>query len=308
MENFADNITEMLCSNPEQMASHLAIHTATAGRLFKELVSNLHDRKPFGSAINFYMAAAWEYIGEPVFVVVPKHNWQKSTVENLPKYIFERQYFFEEDEYIGHTNIKLHFIFNGVNFYTPFFQKDVAKIIRCGTPLLKGIKQSYSDLKKLIPKIPKESSINVGMKFLDIHMKAAYDLVVNMSMNAGTSFVSENYTQLIPATDPLLPARIRRRRSDKRAATNPTGKESLQGIQCKKKKLVERQGIPALTKIAVDAITASGVLTASPPPVLLHLCCRFLLHLKSLPLPLRYLRPPLRLPALPLRYLAQRLR
>ena len=206
------------------------------------------------------------------------------------------------------TNIKLRFVFNGVNFYTPFLQKDAAKIIRCGTPLLRGIKQSYSDLKKLIPKIPKESSINVGMKFLDIHMKAAYDLVVNMSMNAGTSFVSENYTQSILATDPLLPARIHRRRCDKRAAANPTGEESLQGSQCKKKKLVERQGIPALTKIAVDAITASGVLIASPPLVLLHLRCRFLLHLRSLPRPLRYLRLPLRLPALPLRYLRLPLR
>ena len=269
MDNFADNITEMLCTNPEQMAKRLATHAATAGKSFKELVSNLHDRKPFGSAINFYMAAAREYIGEPVFVVVPKHNRQKSTVTNPPKYIFERKFFFEEDSYIGHTNIKLRFIFNGVNFYAPFFQKDAAKIIRSGTPLLKSIKQSYSDLQRLLPKIPKESSINVGMKFLDIHMKAAYDIVVNMSFNSGSSYVSENYTQSIPAIDPLLPARIRRRKCDKRLA-NPTGEESpakrQKEDQGNKKKLPERQGIPALTRMAVDALTASGVVPASPPP------------------------------------------
>ena len=190
------------------MATRLATHAGTAGCSFKDLVVNLHERKPFGASLNFYMAAAREYIGEPVLLIIPHHNREKSTFSNPPKYVFMKEYFFEEDSYIGHTNIKLWFVFNGVDHYTPFYQKDAAQIIYAGTPLLKTIKQCYTDLKKVLVKVPKESSINVGLKFLHLHMKVASDLAHNISFNAGYSYVSENYTQSIPGVDPLLPGQV----------------------------------------------------------------------------------------------------
>ena len=209
----------MLCLHPDTMAKRLRQQVFISGKTYKDLVQNLHEgKKSFGRSINFYMAAARELVGQPILMIMPQHTSGKK--DPGPKYLFEKKYAFDEDAYFSESEIKLRFIFNGIDHYTPFFQKDIAALIRIGAPLLKSVKQNYSEIKALQEKIPQQSSINVGMKLLAMHMKASTDIANKMSFNAGWSAISEKYADTISNIEPLsnvnplIVGNVRRRKSD----------------------------------------------------------------------------------------------
>ena len=240
MEHFTDSILEMLTLNPKQYTKQLYDHVQASGKTFKELIHNLHDRKPFGKAINFYMAAASKFVGQPVLLVMPCHNPAYRKDVPGPKYLFKKHFCSEEDSYVNESDIKLCFVFNSMDNYTPFFQKDAADIICIGAPILKTVKQTYKDLQGLAGKVPQEASINMGLKFLNIHLKAAHDIACNMSFNAGFSCVSDTYMQSLPMVDPLLPGTVRHCKSDR---------ASSQDEPACKKTVTRHVGIPALSKM-----------------------------------------------------------
>ena len=104
-----------------------------------------------------------QFVGQPVLLVMPRHNPTYRKDVPGPKFLFTKHFCFEEDSYVNESDIKLCFIFNGTDYYTPFFQKDVADIIRIGAPILKRVKQMYKDLQGLAGKVPQEASINMGL-------------------------------------------------------------------------------------------------------------------------------------------------
>ena len=206
-----DNILEMLTLYPKQYMKQLYDHVEASGKTFKELIQNLHERKPFGKAINFYMAAAHKFVGQPVLLVMPHHNpTYRKDVPGL-KYLFSKHFCFEEDSYVNESDIKLHFVFKSTDYYAPFFQKDIADIIRIGAPILKTVKQTYKDLQGLAGKVPQEASINMGLKFLNI--------ACNMSFNARFSSVSDTYMQSLPEVDPLLPGTVLHHKSNRASSS-----------------------------------------------------------------------------------------
>ena len=165
------------------------------------------------------MAAAHKFVGQPVLLVMPCHNpTYRKDVPGL-KYLFSKHFCFEEDSYVNESDIKLHFVFNSMDYYAPFFQKDVADVICIGAPILKTVKHTYKDLQGLAGKVPQEASINMGLKFLNIHLKAAHDIACNMSFNARFCSVSDTYMQSLPGVDPLLPGTVCRGKSDRASSS-----------------------------------------------------------------------------------------
>ena len=129
----------MLCLHPLDTAKRLKHQIDMSGKMYKDLVVTLYEgKKDFGNAINFYMAAARDFLGEPLLLIVPQHCTDKAN-PGL-KYEFEKMYAFKEDSYLAESEIKLRFVYNRIDYYAPFFQTSIAQIIRVGTPLLKSIK------------------------------------------------------------------------------------------------------------------------------------------------------------------------
>ena len=106
-----------------------------AGFSYKQLVECLYDGQPMSTGIDFYMAAAQQFLMQPIVVIKPQFNMDKKT-RGRPKFVFEKEYFYEQDLYLGDGMIPLKFIFNGCNYYAPYLQVDAACIVRVGAPIL----------------------------------------------------------------------------------------------------------------------------------------------------------------------------
>ena len=62
------------------------------------------------------------------------------------KYIFEKSFLIESDEYQGADNIKMRFVFNGVDYICPFYPERIASIIRDGRPYSERYKKNLQRL------------------------------------------------------------------------------------------------------------------------------------------------------------------
>ena len=80
--------------------------------------------------------------------------------------MFEKEYFYEQDSYLGDGMIPLKFIFNRCNYYAPYLQADTAHIVRVGAPILQGVQTSFNNLTDLIEAIPPRASLNGGLRKL----------------------------------------------------------------------------------------------------------------------------------------------
>ena len=107
------------------------------------------------------------------------------------KFVFEKEYFYEKDSYLGDGMIPLKFMDNGCNYYAPYLQADAACIVRVGAPILRGVQSSFNNLTDLIEAIPPRASLNGGLKKLFLYLKAANDIAKGTKLAAGYSEAAE---------------------------------------------------------------------------------------------------------------------
>ena len=105
--------------------------------------------------------------------------------------------------------IHLHFVFNGINYYAPFFQQSVACVIRTGDPVLKNIVRASKDLKILMGKLPGKLSINARLKQVSKYMDAASKIIQKTHLTCGNSLAFEMMTMELPGIDPFLEGTVR---------------------------------------------------------------------------------------------------
>ena len=256
----------MLCLHPLDTAERLKHQIDMSGKTYKDLVVTLYEgKKDFGNAINFYMAAACDFLGEPLLLIVPQHCTDKAN-PGL-KYEFEKMYAFKEDSYLAESEIKLRFVYNGIDYYAPFFQTSIAQIIRVGTPLLKSIKQNFKDLESIEDKLPQQVSINTGVTLLKSFMKTASDIAHKMSFNAGACTITDQEADRFANTTPvshvrpLLSSNVRRRKSDTTECKTPVKKpKELLSLAAHLTEMDKDtvHAIPALTRIQDDTSTVTG--------------------------------------------------
>ena len=135
VENFRDEIIEILCCQSSHLIDVLMPQLMYAGFSYKQLVERLYNGQPMSTGIDFYMVAAWQFLMQPIMVIKPQFNMDKKT-RGRPKFVFKKEYYYEQDLYLGDGMIPLKFIFNGCNYYAPYLQADAARIVRVGAPIL----------------------------------------------------------------------------------------------------------------------------------------------------------------------------
>ena len=171
VEHFHDEIIEYLVTQQEDLLLQLKPHLQKTTRSYRDLILDLYDIKPMCSGIDFYFCTARLFINQPVLLVQPylNKNIQHGTG---PIYLFQKVYLLETDKYMATENIKMRFIFNGVDYYCPFHPKCIASIMREGVPMLRDIQNLHKDLTAIMAKMPHGKSINSGLKLMHFHLSA----------------------------------------------------------------------------------------------------------------------------------------
>ena len=188
VENFRDEVINLLCLQSSEMVNLLMPQLQYTDYSYKQLV--LHDGKPMLKGIDFYMAAAWHFLAQPIVVIKPQFNTDKKP-RGRPKFVFEKEYFYEQDSYLGNNLIPLKMIFNGCNYYAPYLQSDAAQIVCVGAPIMRGVTAAFNNLTDLIEAIPPRASLNSGLRKLFLYLKAADSIVKGTSLVSGYSEAAE---------------------------------------------------------------------------------------------------------------------
>ena len=131
---------------------------------------DLAEGKALRSGIDFYLCAAWLFIGKPVLIIKPKHNSNPEPGMTGPEYIFEKHYLINADKFVASWKIKMRFIYNVIDYVTPFYKERIALVVRQGRPLLHDITTCYTDLTAIMKKMPDGKSINNGLRLMHRHL------------------------------------------------------------------------------------------------------------------------------------------
>ena len=211
VENFRDEIINLLCVQSSEMINLLMPQLQYAGFSYIQLVQRLYEGKPMSTGVDFYMSAACHFLTKPIVVIKPQFNTDKQT-RGRPKFVFQKEYFYEQDSYLGDNMIPLKFIFNGVNYYVPYLQSDATRIIHAGSPILRGVLSSFNNLTDLIKAILPRASLNSSLQKLFLYLKAANTIVKGTHLAAGYSQSAEVEMVKIPGVNPLSEGTIQRKK------------------------------------------------------------------------------------------------
>ena len=168
MEHFRDEIIKYLVTQ-QDLLLQLKPHLQKTTRTYRDLILDLYDNKPMRSRIDFYFCAARLFINQPV-LLKPFLNKNIQHGTTGPKYLFQKVYLLKTDKYMATENIKMCFIFNGVDYYCPFYPERIAAIMREGVPMLRDIQNLHKDLTVIMAKMPHGKSINSGLKLMHFHL------------------------------------------------------------------------------------------------------------------------------------------
>ena len=64
-------------------------------------------------------------------------------------------------------------MYNRVNYYAPFYGKELADLIIEGDPVMLQIQKTYQDVKNIVSWLPKNTQINRAMQQISMHMGAS---------------------------------------------------------------------------------------------------------------------------------------
>ena len=77
VENFWDEIIDLLCCQSSHMIDVLMPQLLYAGFSYKQLVQCLYDGQPMSTGIDFYMVATRQFLMQPIVVIKLQFNTDK---------------------------------------------------------------------------------------------------------------------------------------------------------------------------------------------------------------------------------------
>ena len=143
------------------------------------------------AACHFYLGTALLFLDMPIMLIKPKQRMDRWGVVH---YEFYQEYLFPEDEQRAKMDFKIHLVYNGINYYAPFYAEELADLITEGDPVMLQIQQSHQDVKSIISRLPKNTQINGVMQQIAVHMRASVLIAGSVCFQSGigdTSTVSQ---------------------------------------------------------------------------------------------------------------------
>ena len=115
---------------------------------------------------------------------------QRTDGRGIVHYEFYQEYLFPEDGKRPRKDFKIWLVYNGVNYYAPFYGKELANLILDGNPVMLQIQKSHQDVKNLVRRLPKNTRINGAIQQLSMHLRAGALIAETVRFQSGVGDTS----------------------------------------------------------------------------------------------------------------------
>ena len=144
-------------NTPDYYCNKLQCHLDKTERSYQRLVLDLAAGADMNAAFDFFLGAASLHLDMPIMLIKPN---QRIDRRGMVHYKFYQEFLFPEDEERSPKEFKIRLVYNGVNYYVPFYSKELAEVILDGDPVMAQIQRSYQDVKNVANRLPQNTQIN----------------------------------------------------------------------------------------------------------------------------------------------------
>ena len=187
VEDFAREVFETLVSTPDYYCDKLQRHLDKTERSYQRLVLDLAAGADMNAACDFYLGAASLHLDKPIMLIKPK---QRTDRRGIVHYEFYQEFLFPEDEERPRKEFQIRLVYNGVNYYAPFYPKELGEVILDGDPVMAQIQRTYQDVKNIVSRIPQNTRINGALQQISMHLRASALIASTVRFQAGVGDTS----------------------------------------------------------------------------------------------------------------------
>ena len=190
-------------------------------RSYKEIVLDLIASKEMYNASLFFIGALRLMLNYPILVVLPDVQ-KDNSVSSGQDVTFSKRFLIDADTFLAPSEFRICLVFNGYDYFCPFIQKDIARIISAGRPVITKVHECFEALTDLVADIPASVSLKTGLGIALQHVEAAKVTCDSMNFTIGTS-TTKHPLNMAPLPEPTSDfPRKRRRTSTSTAAETST--------------------------------------------------------------------------------------
>ena len=159
----------------------------------------------------FFIDALHLMLDYPILVMLPDVQ-KDNSISSGQDVTFSKRFLIDADTFLAPSEFRMHLVFNGYDYFCPFIQKDIARIISAGRPVITKVHECFEALTDLIADIPPSVALKAGIGIALQHVEAAKVTCDSMNFTIGTS----NTTHLLnmaPLPEPTSDFPRKRRRT-----------------------------------------------------------------------------------------------
>ena len=187
VEDFSREVFKTLVNTPDYYCDKLQCHLDKTERSYQRLVLDLMAGANMNAACDFYLGAASLHLDMPIMLIKPK---QCTDQRGMVHYEFYQEFLFPEDEERSPNEFKIRLVYNGINYYAPFYSKELAEVILDGDPVMAQIQRSYQDVKNVANHLPQNTQINGAVQQICMHMRASALIASTVRFQSGVGDTS----------------------------------------------------------------------------------------------------------------------
>ena len=191
VEDFSREVFELLVNTPEYCCEKLQPQLDKTERSYQWLVLDLAAGAAMNAACNFYLGAASLHLDQPIMLIKPRQCTDRC---GIVRYEFYQEYLFPEDKDRAKKEFKIRLVYNRVNYYAPFYGKELVDLILDGDPVMLQIQKTYQDVKNIVKWLPKDTRINGVIQQISMHLRVSALIAGTVRFQSGvrdTSPVSQ---------------------------------------------------------------------------------------------------------------------
>lgn len=210
-EHLRDMVLEAIVETPYAWFNDLKKHLRKSPKSFKTICRMIGKGVRMQNHIDFLVAATRVVLDIPILLVKPQYEIDEEGRYNM---FFQEEYCLNSDASLNPGDFKIKLVYNGVDHYAPFFEKETALLISKGEPALVQLANAFYSLKEISPLIPKGCSLRRGYNKLQTQLKFCFNLGSTANFKTGYMDVLQSANAPIPLDDPLAVPTTRRRKSE----------------------------------------------------------------------------------------------
>ena len=169
-------------------------------RSYKEIVLDLIASKEMYNASLFFIGALCLMLNYPILVVLPDVQ-KDNSVSSGQDVTFSKWFLIDADTFLAPSEFCICLVFNGYDYFCPFIQKDIARIISAGRPVITKVHECFEALTDLVADIPASVSLKTGLGIALQHVEATKVTCDSMNFTIGTS-TTKHPLNMAPLSEP----------------------------------------------------------------------------------------------------------